>query len=81
MNPYLIAGVIWNFISLFIFSQDECSFVSLRDVERSMIVFQYFSQNYKLFCDSVLQKASNADANLFQKVIYIESCQLWLTFN
>ena len=29
--------------------QDECSFVSLRDVERAMIVFKYFYNKMALF--------------------------------
>ena len=29
--------------------QDECSFVSLRDVERAMIVFEWFYENNEFF--------------------------------
>ena len=29
--------------------QDECSFVSLRDVDRAMIVFEYFYDKMSLF--------------------------------
>ena len=29
--------------------QDECSFVSLRDVERTMIVFHFFREKFNLF--------------------------------
>ena len=31
------------------FAQDECSFVSLRDVDRAMIVFKYFYDKMNLF--------------------------------
>ena len=31
------------------FLQDECSFVSLRDVERAMLVFEYFYDKMYLF--------------------------------
>ena len=41
-----------------------------------MIVFQYFSQNYKLFCDSVLLKAFKADQSLYRKVLQF-SC-IWI---
>ena len=34
---------------LFCPPQDECSFVSLRDVERAMIVFKYFYEKMALF--------------------------------
>ena len=39
------------------FSQDECSFVSLRDVERVMIVFRYFCEKKHMFIQEVLNKA------------------------
>ncbi len=32
-----------------LFMQDECSFVSLRDVDRAMIVFEYFYDKMALF--------------------------------
>jgi len=32
-----------------IISQDECSFVSLRDVERAMLVLEYFYDKMDLF--------------------------------
>ena len=38
------------FMLLFvIYIQDECSFVSLRDVERAMIVFEWFYENNDFF--------------------------------
>ena len=38
-----------------IFMQDECSFVSLRDVERAMIVFEWFYENNEFF-EQLLRK-------------------------
>ena len=32
-----------------LYIQDECSFVSLRDVERAMIVFEWFYENNEFF--------------------------------
>ena len=39
-------------------SQDECSFVSLRDVERCMIVFEYFFEQKDLFAERMNEKAT-----------------------
>ena len=41
-------------------SQDECSFVSLRDVERAMIVFKFFTEKFKmkLFAEHIARKAA-----------------------
>ena len=39
-------------------SQDECSFVSLRDVERCMIVFEYFFEQMGLFSERMNDKAT-----------------------
>ena len=36
--------------------QDECSFVSLRDVERAMIVFEYFCEKMPSFRQADRQK-------------------------
>ena len=36
----------WKANCVSCFKQDECSFVSLRDVERAMIVFGYFLETY-----------------------------------
>ena len=38
-------------------SQDECSFVSLRDVERAMIVFKFFTEKMSLFAEHIASKA------------------------
>ena len=42
-----------------VISQDECSFVSLRDVERAMIVFKFFISKFELFKDLIAAKAKN----------------------
>ena len=42
---------------VFYFSQDECSFVSLRDVERVMIVFRHFCEKKHQFAVPVADKA------------------------
>ena len=41
-------------------SQDECSFVSLRDVERAMIVFRFFTEKFKMkfFTEHIACKAA-----------------------
>ena len=39
-------------------SQDECSFVSLRDVERAMIVFKFFTEKMSLFTEHIARKAA-----------------------
>ena len=39
-------------------SQDECSFVSLRDVERAMIVFKFFTEKMSLFTEHIACKAA-----------------------
>ena len=36
--------------------QDECSFVSLRDVERAMLVFTYFFDKMHLLRDAINEK-------------------------
>ena len=42
-------------------SQDECSFVSLRDVERAMIVFKFFTEKMSLFTEHIACKAEVSD--------------------
>ena len=44
---YQIFCIVW---------QDECSFVSLRDVERAMLVFVYFFEKMDLFRDAMNKK-------------------------
>ena len=44
--------------------QDECSFVSLRDVERAMIVFKFFIDKMSLFKDLIADKAKDEVRNL-----------------
>ncbi|KAJ7989846.1 hypothetical protein DPEC_G00308720 [Dallia pectoralis] len=45
--------------------KDECSFVSLRDVERCMLVFVWFHKNHAMLLDELnrYQKNLNADGN------------------
>ena len=38
-------------------SQDECSFVSLRDIERALIVFKYFYKKNSKFEELIAAKA------------------------
>ena len=40
---------------MYIYAQDECSFVSLRDVERAMIVFEWFYENNDFFEELLLK--------------------------
>ena len=49
LNDVCIKCVVW---------QDECSFVSLRDVERAMLVFVYFFEKMDLFRDAMNRKES-----------------------
>ena len=41
----------------YVLKQNECSFVSLRDVERAMIVFEYFYERMDLFAPLMNNKA------------------------
>ena len=50
---------------MYIRVQDECSFVSLRDVERAMIVFEWFYENNDFF-EELLKKDPG-----YNKVRYI----------
>ena len=45
------------------FFQDECSYVSLRDVERAMILFQFFYDKCELFGPEIdrLNEKENAE--------------------
>lgn len=40
----------------FVYMQDECSFVSLRDVERAMLVFAYFFEKMEFLRDVIKSK-------------------------
>ena len=42
--------------------QDECSFVSLRDVERAMLVFTYFFDKMPLLRDAINEKQGANEA-------------------
>ena len=51
--------------------QDECSFVSLRDVERAMIVFEYFYDKMEVFgqrMDNVAARDQNVCLPIFVSV-------------
>lgn len=52
--------------------QDECSFVSLRDVERTMIVFHFFREKFNLFRQFTAVKA--------EKEVYACLCTVMLLF-
>ncbi len=48
-------------INVYIPAQNECSFVSLRDVERAMIVFEYFYEKMdRVFAPLINKKAEEA---------------------
>lgn len=52
--------------------QDECSFVSLRDVERTMIVFEYFFEKMCLFgprMDEKVKKSSTLEVCSLGKLV------------
>ena len=48
-------------------SQDECSFVSLRDVERAMTVFEYFFDKNATFGPAIDQKFAE-EAEVMERV-------------
>ena len=50
-------------------SQDECSFVSLRDVERCMIVFEYFFEQMGLFSERMNDKATKENKEVNSSLI------------
>ena len=51
--------VICEYYGLSTVVQDECSFVSLRDVERAMVVFKFFIDKMSLFKDLIAEKAKD----------------------
>ena len=53
---------------MYIYVQDECSFVSLRDVERAMIVFEWFYENNDFFVELLKHELGY---NKVRKVLYI----------
>ena len=55
---------------MYIHVQDECSFVSLRDVERAMIVFEWFYENNNFFEELLKEKLLKEDLGYY-KVKYI----------
>ncbi len=46
--------------------QDECSFVSLRDIERAMIVFEYFLDKMHIFGPKIVEKAAKRQPRWMQ---------------
>ena len=44
--------------------QDECSYVSLRDVERAMIVFRYFYEKMDMFAPLMDKYASGEQRHI-----------------
>ena len=55
------------------FLQDECSYVSLRDVERAMITFQFFYDKCELFGCEIdrLNEKENTTKKVFFSWIFI----------
>ena len=57
-----------------LYLQDECSFVSLRDVERAMLVFTYFFEKMDLFRNKMDKRerkekaAEDAEGRILAKV-------------
>lgn len=55
--------------------QDECSFVSLRDIERTMIVFEYFSKKMDEIDQIIdlkrIEAAEKAKQKVSSLVVYI----------
>ena len=50
--------------------QDECSFVSLRDVERAMIVFEWFYENNESF-EKFLKKVAGYKVCMLTRSLHI----------
>ena len=61
------------FISNLSFLQNESSFVSLRDVERTMIVFRFFEEKASYFKDFIAVKA-RAEVSQIKTIIEIHLC-------
>ena len=60
LNPFSDSYRIFEsglFVCIFFLLQDECSFVSLRDVERAMILFKFFMSKHKILKDKIEEKA------------------------
>ena len=50
-------------IQFFLIIKDECSFVSLRDVERAMIVFKYFCEKADKF-ENLVSKIAESEVSM-----------------
>ena len=59
-------------------SQDECSFVSLRDVERAMIVFKFFTEKMSLFTEHIAHRAA-AEASVVSTPHWLVAKQQYLS--
>ena len=59
-----VQSLLFNYLLCF-FMQDECSFVSLRDVERAMIVFKYFCEKVHLFSEAIIALAKDEVGSKF----------------
>ena len=57
-----------------LFKKDECSFVSLRDVERAMIVFKYFYEKMDIFAPLIDVKQQE-DEDFDEDEIYDEEIE------
>jgi len=49
--------------------QDECSFVSLRDVDRTLQVMMWFYEHYELFEQMNAKAAAEADAEVDEEQV------------
>ena len=57
--------------------QDECSFVSLRDVDRAMMVFEYFYEKMNLFGPLMEKWAKDHQQPGEEVVILSHVCGKW----
>lgn len=60
------------FVLILCVLKDECSFVSLRDVERAMIVFKYFYEKMDTFAPLISKKQQDDEEDSDVYEIYDE---------
>ena len=60
--------------------QDECSFVSLRDVERAMIVFEWFYENNEFF-EKLLKDEPEYEVLTYIYIYILVSSHLVMSFS
>ena len=60
------------FVLILCVLKDECSFVSLRDVERAMIVFKYFYEKMDTFAPLISKKQRDDEEDSDVYEIYDE---------